>query len=158
MNIGIIVHSHTGNTLSVAEKLQERLSKKGHEVTIDRVVAVNEEPSAAQNAILKLIPDTSKYDALIFAAPVRAFSLSPIMKLYLTQLASIKGKNVGCFVTEQLPFPWMGGNRAIKSMSQFIENKGGNLLISGIVNWSNKKRDLMINDIVERLSLAIEAK
>lgn len=30
MNIGIIVHSHTGNTLAVAETLKETLAKLGH--------------------------------------------------------------------------------------------------------------------------------
>ncbi len=30
MKIGIIVHSHTGNTLSVAQKIKERLVSGGH--------------------------------------------------------------------------------------------------------------------------------
>lgn len=152
MKVGIIVHSYTENTLSVARKLQEKLEAKGYQVVLDRVVAVNENPNAAANIILKSIPDTSSYDTIIFAAPVRAFSLSPVMKIYLNQLASLEGKKIGCFVTEHLPLPWMGGNQAIKVMSHLIQKKGGNLLVTGIVNWSNKNREIMITEVVDRLT------
>lgn len=69
MKVGIIIHSHTGNTLSVAERLKEKLVAVGHQATIDQVTAVNEDPSAKVE--LKTMPDTSTYDALIFGAPVR---------------------------------------------------------------------------------------
>lgn len=152
MKVGIIVHSYTENTLSVAQKLLKKLEKKGHQVTLDRVIASNENPNASGNVVLKAIPDTSLYDTIIFAAPVRAFSLSPIMKVYLNQIADLDGKNVGCFVTEQLPLPWMGGKQAIKAMTHYIEKKGGHLLVTGIVNWSNKNRDIMINEVVDRFT------
>lgn len=155
MKVGIIVHSYTENTLSVANKLQAKLKEKGHQVDLERVVAANENPNASGNVVLKSIPDTSSYDVIIFAAPVRAFSLSPIMKVYLNQIADLAGKKIGCFVTEHLPLPWMGGNQAIKVMSHVIQKKGGNLLVTGIVNWSNKNREIMINEVVDRLTSAI---
>lgn len=34
MNIGIIVHSITGNTLKVSKRLEERLLGNGHEVLL----------------------------------------------------------------------------------------------------------------------------
>ena len=37
MNVGIIVYSKTGNTLSVAEKLQEAIRSAGHTVNIERI-------------------------------------------------------------------------------------------------------------------------
>lgn len=40
MNIGMIVYSRTGNTLSVAEKLEARLSAAGHAVTLKRLAVV----------------------------------------------------------------------------------------------------------------------
>ena len=116
MNIGIIVHSHTGNTLSVAEKLKDRFLAEGHLVTLEQVTAVNEDPAAAANVELKTIPDIAGYDVLILGSPVRAFSLSPVMLLYLNQLPLLQGKKISCFVTQQLPFAWMGGNRSIKQM------------------------------------------
>lgn len=39
MNIGIIVFSKTGNTLSVAEKLQGALIEMGHKAALEKVTA-----------------------------------------------------------------------------------------------------------------------
>lgn len=152
MKICIIVHSHTGNTLFVAQGLKEVLLTQGHSVIIERVTAYNEEPSARGNIQLKTIPDTSKYDVIIFGAPVRAFSLSPVMKLYLSQIASLRGKKVGCFVTQFFPFAWMGGNHSIIQMRKVCESKGANLFQTGIVNWSRKDRKKKINEVIDKLS------
>lgn len=43
---------------------------------------------------MKSAPDVSGYDAVIFASPVQAFSLAPVMKLYLSKLPSLAGKKV----------------------------------------------------------------
>ena len=152
MNIGIIVHSHTGNTLSVAEKLKENLLSKGHLVTLEQVTAVNEDPAAATNVELKTIPDITGYDMLVFGAPVRAFSLSPVMLLYLNQLPSLQGKKVSCFVTQQLQFAWMGGNRSIKQMKKSVIAKNGTVHETGVVNWSSKKREELVTDLVNRIT------
>lgn len=95
MKVGIIVHSHTGNTLSVAEKLKDAIAAKGHTVSLERVSAVNEDPSAQGPVELKDIPEVGSYDAIVFGAPVRAFSLTPAMKAYLSQLSTLKDKKVG---------------------------------------------------------------
>jgi len=42
MKIGIILYSQTGNTYSVAQKLQEKLIAKGHSVDLERLKAVGE--------------------------------------------------------------------------------------------------------------------
>lgn len=152
MKIGVIVHSHTGNTLSVAKRLSEKLIAKGHSVQLEQVVAVNEDPSAAGNVQLKVIPDISPYDAIIFCAPVRAFSLSPVMKAYLAQLPSLKSKQISCFVTQQFPYPWMGGNNSIKQMKTLIAKKDASVYGTGVVNWSSKIREEKIQDVIERLT------
>ena len=43
MEIGIIIHSLTGNTMSVAERLQERLVADGHDVEIEQLKTIGEE-------------------------------------------------------------------------------------------------------------------
>jgi len=43
MKIGIILYSYSGNTLFVGEKLREVLLKKGHEVSLERIKASDEE-------------------------------------------------------------------------------------------------------------------
>lgn len=150
MKIGIIVHSHTGNTLSVAQRLKEALAASGHSVTLERVTAVDENPNAAMNAKLKDIPDTSKYDVLIFGAPVRGFSLSPVMKLYLAQLPALNGKKVGCFLTQSFPHPAMGGNQAMGQFRKACEAKGASIFQNGIVNWS-MGREKKIANVIEKM-------
>ena len=151
MKIGIIVHSQTGNTLSVAERLKERLVAGGHSVDLERVTPVDEKPSGGVIK-LKEVPDTDPYELLFFAAPVQAFSLSPVMKTYLAQLPPLQGKRACCFVTQYFPFPWLGGNRAISQMQKALQSKGVKTGNTSIINWSRKDRDKQIEDLVETLS------
>ena len=152
MKIGIIIHSHTGNTLSVGEKLREVWGNEGHEVTLERVRAENEEPSEALKTELAEAPEISPYDVVVFGAPVRGFSLSPVMKKYLQQIESLKGKEVFCFVTQQLKSPIFGGNHSLGQMKQLCLSKGERVSKSGIVNWSNKKREEMMDEIVRNFT------
>lgn len=148
MKVGIIVYSQTGNTLSVAEKLKERLVAAGHAVNLEKVISDNENPSVAGKVLIKG-PDPSAYEGLIFASPVQAFSLAAVMSAYLKQVPALEGKKTACFVTQQFPRPWMGGNRAIAKMKKFCAAKGAEVCGTGIVNWGNTKRLQMIDDVVE---------
>lgn len=152
MKIGIILYSYSGNTLSVGERLKVALSNKGHEVSLERIKAINEEPNSRKPIQLTEIPDASQYDEIIFAAPVRAFCLNPVMKVYLSKLSSLQGKKISCFVTEHFPKAWMGGNHAIKQIKRLVRDKKGNVTDSGVVNWSNSKREKQINEMVSRFS------
>lgn len=150
MKIGIIVYSHTGNTFSVAQRLQEKLTGAGHTVEIEKVTVVNDNEMDAGKIQLKNIPDISAYDALIFGSPVRGFSLSAAMTAYLSQIANMQDKNILGYVTQFFPFPIMGGNRAIEQMKKICESKSVKISKTGIVNWSNLRREKMISDIVEK--------
>lgn len=152
MKIGIIVHSFTGNTLSVANKLMEALMNHGHTVTFERVVVQNENTNQSGNIVLEQAPDPSAYDMVFFAAPVRGFSLSPGMKTYLTQVASLQGKKAGCFVTQQLKYPWLGANHALRQMTGLIDQKGGETLATGSVSWSSKEKEALIDQLVAKMS------
>ena len=152
MNIGIIIYSQTGNTNSVALKLKEKLYADGHSVDIEQIEISGELGPRATNFQLKTKPDVDKYDALVFGAPVQAFSLSPAMKSYLTRMTSLKGKKVACFVTKQLSFSWTGGNQAINKMEKICKSKDGEVCGSGMVIWSSKRRDQKITEVIDRLS------
>lgn len=152
LKIGIIIHSHTGNTLSVAQKLKEKLLAEGHSVSLEQVIAVDDQQVNQAKVEFANKPELDAYDVLIFGAPVRAFSLSAIMAAYLTQAASLQGKKVGCFVTQQFPYPWLGGNRSIRQMKKLCEAKGAQVVATGIVNWSSKQRQELISDTVQKLS------
>lgn len=148
MNIGIIIYSQTGNTLSVAQRLEKALMSKGHTVSIERVEIVKE----SMHPELKAVPDTAAYDALIFASPVHAFTLSAPMKAYLAQIPDISGKKVYCYVTMQLRQSWMGGKRSIRKITKTCKSKGADIILSGIVHWSDAEREKQIDDLVTAFS------
>ena len=72
--------------------------------------------------------------------------------LYLDQLSSLQGKKISCFVTQQLPFAFMGGNRSIKQMKKAVIAKNGTVHATGVVNWSSKTREDLITDLINRLT------
>ena len=152
MKIGIIVHSQTNNTRSVALNLQEKLKDAGNEVEIHRVKMVGgDRPEKKENIELENVPDVTEYDALIFGAPVHAFSLAPAMQIYMEQLPSLQDKKVALYVTKNLRFEWTGGSRAIGQMKNYIYSKNGNLMGTGIVIW-NKQRDKKIVELANRFA------
>jgi flavodoxin len=86
MKIGIIVYSQTCNTFSAAEKLKAKLAAAGHNVNIERLTTLDgvTDPNKAK---IEKLPDLSGYDALAFAGPVQAFSLSRVVAAYMNQLS-----------------------------------------------------------------------
>ena len=152
MKIGIIVHSQTNNTNSVALKLQEKLTQAGNEVDVKKVTMVGgDRPEDKKKIQLENTPDVSQYDSLILGAPVHAFALAPAMQIYMEQLPSLGNKKVALFVTKKLRFEWTGGSRAIGQMKNYIFSKGGNVMGTGIVVW-NKQQDQKITDLVNYFS------
>jgi flavorubredoxin len=152
MNIGMIIYSQTGNTHSVAIKLEEKLAAAGHSVDMERLKVVGEYRPGTSDVRFETLPNVGQYDALVFGAPVEAFSLSPVMKSYLTQIPSLQDKKVACLVTQFFPFRWLGGNRAVRQMKRICESKGAAVCGSGIVNWSRSRRDQQIAEVTDRLS------
>jgi NAD(P)H dehydrogenase (quinone) len=151
MKIGIIIHSRTGHTHFVAQRLEEKLSADGHTVDIQQLRLAGGQDVPGKDSKIENPPDLSGYDRVIFGAPVHAFSLSKVMEAYLTQVSSLAGKTVACFVTKGLPFGWTGGSRAIDKMNEICESKWAIVSGTGIVVW-NKNREKQINDLIEKFS------
>ncbi len=151
MKIGIIVHSQTGNTYQVAQKLQETLLGAGHSVNIERIEVIDAKERDINKIQIKSFPNLATYDALVFGAPVHAFSLCPGMAAYMSQVPSLEDKKVACFVTKGLPLSGTGGNQAISKMRKLCESKGGTVCGTGIVVW-NKNREKQITKMSEELS------
>ncbi len=151
MKIGIIIHSVTGNTLSVGEKIREALIAKGFETALERVIAADEKNPGPNPALLNK-PETQPYDMIIFGAPVHGFTLSRAMQAYMSQLSGLENKKVRCFVTQQLTKPWLGGNRAIRKMTQLCSGCGVGVGETGIVHWSSRQREEQIGDLAEVMS------
>lgn len=155
MNIGILVYSQTGHTLEVAEKLSEKLTSRGDSVSIEKIEPEGEVSPGMKSVSFTSKPDPSPYDAVVFASPVQAFSLAVPMKYYLAQIPRLEGKKIALLVTKQLPGRWTGGNRAIRQMARFCEEKGGYVLRSEIVFWSSKEREKDIEEAVDTLTAAL---
>jgi len=152
MNIGIIVYSQTGNTLSVAEKLKAELDKAGHSVTLEQVTVVGGREQGDRSFQLEETPEPGGYDAVVFGSYVEAFSLTPVFSRYLKHIGSLQGKRVACLITQQFPYPWLGGNRAIRQMRKLCESKGASIRGTAIVNWAQSRRERTTSDAVERLA------
>ena len=153
MKTGIIVFSRTGHTRQAAQKLQEAMRTKGRESELEEVKASNPQPETNVSRIqLTDKPSPEAYGQLVFAAPVWGFNLSGVMKAYLTGLPSLKGKKISLFVTHQLPLPWMGGNAAIRQMKKLCEEKGGEVVSTAVVSWSEKRRERDLAELLNRLA------
>lgn len=154
MKIGIIVYSQTGNTFSVASKLYEELKKTSNKVSLMRVEATRD---LKQNVLeLTKEPKINQYDVIIFASFVEAFTLCPVMKNYLENIETMKGKKVFSFVTQFLPYKWLGGTRAVNQMKNICEQKDATIIESGVINWKNKRREDRINDLIDMIVSKIE--
>ncbi|MHB8128381.1 MAG: flavodoxin family protein [Mobilitalea sp.] len=155
MKIGIVVHSSTGNTYSVAEKLRDKLLKSGHSVEIKKIEPVGGENP--KNVDINKIsfdprPNVAGFDALVLCGPVRGFSMSPVLSAYLAKIDSLKDQKIDLFVTQFFPYPWMGGKNAISQMKKTCESKGATVGLIGIINWKNRKREKMIQELLDRFS------
>ena len=151
MKVGIIVYSKAGNTYSVAEKLKEALENAGHSANIERIEVIDEKQTDINKIQIQSNPNLEKYDAIVFGAPVNAFSLCPAMNAYMSQINPLGDKKIACFVTKGLPFASTGGNQAIGQMKKICESKGGNISGSGVIVW-NKDREKQITKMSEELS------
>ena len=129
MKIGIVVYSQTGNTESVAKKIEAGLKAKGHEVDYLKVELHQkvEGSDPVTDANYKSMPKIDGYDAYVIGSFVEAFSLNRAMKYYLGQLGSVDA-DVACLTTQGLMAPWMGANRAQKQMQALLKGKGANIL------------------------------
>ena len=152
MKIGVFVHSRTGNTIQVAEKLIKQLEADGHTTELHEVKASEGAEDKPDTLEFESIPAMTEYDGLVFGAPVHAFSPAPVMSAFLKKSPSLGGKTLGCFVTQAFPFPWMGGNRALGLMKSLCHQKGGKVSGAGVVNWGRSCRERLIGEVVLKLS------
>ena len=151
MNIGIIVYSHTGHTLSVAMKLKAKLSAAGHVVTLEQLETAGPVSLSATSADLKTTPAIDTYEALVFGSPVRGGVPAPPMMSYLEQVTSLEGKKVACLVTGFFPPGW-GRNQTVAHMKEICESKGATVCGSGSVGWFSLGRKRQISKVVDSLS------
>ena len=151
MNIGVVVYSWSGNTRAVADRLKPALEAAGHAVHVVSVPLAAERERGSREFTLAELPDLEPFDGIIFVAAVEAFSLSPVLAEYLKHVEPLRGKRVGCLVTQQLPYRWLGGNRAIRQMKRLCTAKGATVAGSAIVSWASSRREPSTVQAIEEL-------
>jgi flavodoxin len=137
MNICIIVYSKTGHTLSLANKLKDKLDSLEHNTTLARLGDSE--------------PDISKYNGLVIATPVHGGSPAKAVKDYLGKLPSLKNKKMVCLATSFFPAA-LGRNQTLKYLKEKCEGKGAEVCdVGGISSLSFGKKK-KTEELVERLS------
>jgi flavodoxin len=131
MNIGIIVYSHSGHTLSAARRLQETLSSAGWQADLVRLETVNHDRKSAD---LKSVPSLAGCGTLVLCTPVHGGLPAPAMQRFLEQIPTLKGKRVACLVTHFFPRNW-GADHAIAWLKAACEAKGAHVLGAAEVRW-----------------------
>ena len=156
MKVGIIVYSKTGNTMQVAERIRAALVEAGLQAEVQRFSAETENAQSNTPVRLTAQPDPIGYDAVIFGAPVQAFSLDPAMAMYLKQIGALKNVPTLCFVTQHFKKAWLGGNRAMKQLLMQLQEKGVAATAMGVVNWSSDQREAQIEMIATQCVKALK--
>ena len=150
VNIGIIVYSQTGHTLSIAVKLQKALSAAGHTVNLEQIKTAGPVGLTAPHIPLKTRPEIAGYDALVFGAPAWGGAPAPPMTSYLEQLGSLHGIPVAFLVTGFFP-PGLGRNQTLARMVELCKARGAIVRGSGSVGlWSWRRKRLM-NEAIQDL-------
>ena len=151
MKVLTVLHSLTGHTLYVVNKLNAKLKENGIQVDLEKLEPIGGENKNEMNfERIRLKPkyNVRDYDVIIIAGPVRGFSMSMVIKSYLMSLLTLDGKKVVCLVTHFFPIASMGGTNAIKQMKKEIDDLGGEVLDTEIINWKGFGREKKINAAV----------
>ena len=141
MKRAIVFYSKTGNTESVVKRFKD--------FDVLRVKASSDDPN---QKVVELVerPNVKDYEEVIFACPVHGFMICKVMKTYLTELEDLSGKTIDLFVTHQFPVSWLGGNQTLKQMKKLIERKNGVVRNMTSINWSSKKKESVIEEMLNR--------
>ena len=159
MKIGMIIHSMTGNTSHVAERIKNRLEDDGHQVSLEKLfIVVGEDLKEDKIENIEFEPlsiDISQVDMLIIGCPVRGFSASPPIKAFLAKTEDLRQKDIMVFVTHAFPYSWMGGKTAIKQLRKIFGEMGTSVVHCGIIDWKNARREQQIEDLVDSMARKI---
>jgi len=148
MNIQIITHSQTGNSLQVANTIKTNFEQLGHTVALAHIQSSDERSMDPNNIKINKVPVIKEADLLIFGGPVRGFAASPGIMKAITSVEGLKGKRCVLYTTEFFPLNVMGGNQAMRMMTREIEARGGKVVHAAKIHWYNWGREIKIIKLV----------
>jgi menaquinone-dependent protoporphyrinogen IX oxidase len=138
MHVGIIVHSQSGHTASLAKAVAERFREAGHDVDITPLQTSGLHKPWSRSFSISHAPEEEELcrcDAVLFGGPVWGGRASPVIMEYLRWLKKLNGKKALSFVTMVLPWKALGGTRAIHAMNEEIRSSGGTVLPGEILRY-----------------------
>mgnify|MGYP001419197335 CR=1 FL=1 len=128
MKIAIVFYSFSGNTRKACKFLKGQLSAS-HEVELLELMLKEPERSffrQGKAAFLQHTPelvnhcDVSKYDFVVLASPVWAFTFAPALRTFLKVAGGLENKKTAVFVTCGSAFP---GGRALEKFKNVVLEK-----------------------------------
>jgi flavodoxin len=154
MNIGIIVHSHSGHTAAMAKAIAGRFRSANHEVDIIPLMTSGLHKPGSRNFTISNTPeegDMNSYEAILFGGPVWGLKASPVIMEYLRWLKKLSGKKTLCFVTKGLPWKSFGGNQALRAMNEELKASGCTVLPGEILHYFFGFNKRKLQEAVERI-------
>lgn len=158
MNITIYTHSQTGNSLSVANMLMEAIHASGNSADLSLIVPDDINQTELSKVRIQPISDASSADLIIVGGPVHGFSATPAVIKAISTMEHIEGKNAVLYVTQHLPYNWMGGSQAIRQIEKALSAKGASVVCKGDIHWNRKDRQKQIEDFTEDFRLVLSGK
>jgi flavorubredoxin len=146
MKVAIIFYSFSGNTKKACLFLKEKLIEKNVSVGLIELKPKEEETSFFKQGLQAFLKkkiklkevefDLEKYDFVIFASAVWAFTITPALATYLENVKNLKNKKTACFLTFG---SGAGSKKALKELENILREKGAHILFSR--NLAGKKTE-----------------
>jgi menaquinone-dependent protoporphyrinogen IX oxidase len=148
MLVALIFYSFSGNTRKVCEFLREKILQAGNQPDVVELELKEEETSfmrqgkAAQHRetpeLTNLDYNASKYDFVIFASPVWAFTFTPALRTYLTKTIGLDKKKSAAILTCGAA---LTSGAALKELDNTLKQKGAEVKFTAYIA-GNKTKDL----------------
>ena len=146
MHVAIVFYSFSGNTRKACLFIEEKLKEKNiTSELIDLRPEVEEKSFLRQCRLafrkdkpqLKNQPlDPRKYDFIIFASPVWAFTFAPALHAYLENIKDLTAKRSACLLTYG---SGLGKNKALQELEEVLKAKGSRVVFSKNISGSKTK-------------------
>ncbi|MBS3972872.1 MAG: flavodoxin family protein [Erysipelotrichia bacterium] len=154
MNIALIIHSQTGNTLTIAQRLKQHLENDNHKVYLLHIK--NKDDANTMKTPVDIITygdlPSTEFDVVIYGGWVQAFGLCLGFSEYLQHHEPQKSQKVFTYVTQHFPYAWMGGNRALSQMKSILAKKNMQVYSFQVFNKTNKNLEQQIQTWIEKIS------
>ena len=137
MRGAVVFYSFSGNTKRACLFLKDKAASAGGSLDLIDLRLEKEVTSffgqcleaalKKKPALLEIDYDLGKYDFLIFASPIWAFTYAPALRSYLDKIKGLENKTTACFLTFG---SGAGKNKALKELESILKSKKARVLFA----------------------------